>query len=403
MGQYDSWDNLTNFLKENPDNFEQELLKPPYYVKVKRHPQRPNLVMFNYDHYESDFTNPIVRCCRGSVYNITKDGTVKPFVMPFFKFANYGEAGADKINWDAKVHVRDKLNGTLLVMVKEADGHNFWVTNGSFDINEEVKDFFSQENEKLPVPYKLTSLRDYALRCHEEEIKNLPADWTFMFEFISPYRRIIVPYNKTKLYFLGCRDPEGREYTPEWASENFSLTFETPYIFPLKNMDAVLSYCEMIDTDDREGVVVQDKHFNRIKVKTEHYSGIHYLLSSEILPDDKIFKAVKNGTIEEAAAKSPGIRPKADEITAEWTTFKKIMAALCKKSIAYYQKCLQDYPDKDTALMHYKAAVNYKFQPFAAFLMEIIKETPNPDAIFNEIEYKDFKYSWLPAANKIRK
>ena len=57
MGQYDSWDYLTNFIRKNPDTFEEELAKPPYSVKVKRLPDRPNLVMFKYSQFDSDFTN----------------------------------------------------------------------------------------------------------------------------------------------------------------------------------------------------------------------------------------------------------------------------------------------------------------------------------------------------------
>ena len=87
MGQYDSWDYLTNFLKKNLNNFEEELAKAPYSVKVKRHPDRPNLVIFKYSQFESDFTNPVVRCCRGSVYDIREDGTVRPYLTPFFKFS----------------------------------------------------------------------------------------------------------------------------------------------------------------------------------------------------------------------------------------------------------------------------------------------------------------------------
>ena len=138
MGQYDSWDYLTNFLRKNQDNFEEELAKAPYSVKVKRHPDRPNLVMFRYSQFESDFTNPVVRCCRGSVYDIREDGTVKPYLMPFFKFSNYGENGADPIDWNGTLYVRDKLDGSLLKLLKESGGNDLWTTNGSFDLNIEV-------------------------------------------------------------------------------------------------------------------------------------------------------------------------------------------------------------------------------------------------------------------------
>jgi len=231
MGQYDSWEYLTNFIKKNPSSFETELAKSPYAVKVKRHPERNNLVMFKYSQFESDFTNPIVRCSRGSVYDIRKDGTVRPYLMPFFKFMNYGENGADPIDWNSTLYVRDKLDGSLLKFLKEPDGNDLWTTNGSFDIHAEVYEQIPAETEeKLPPPYTFATLRDYALRGHEEEIKHLPAGWTFMFELTSPYNRIIVPYRETKLFFLGCRDPQGIEHTPEWATNTFGMSFATPKI-----------------------------------------------------------------------------------------------------------------------------------------------------------------------------
>jgi hypothetical protein len=126
MGQYDNWDYLTNFIQKNMDSFETELAKPPYVVKVKRHPDRPNLVMFKYSQFESDFSNSIVRCCRGSVYDIREDGTVKPYLMPFFKFTNYGENSADPIDWNHTLYVRDKLDGSLLKLLKEPEnGRNY--------------------------------------------------------------------------------------------------------------------------------------------------------------------------------------------------------------------------------------------------------------------------------------
>jgi hypothetical protein len=138
-------------IKNHPTTFESELAKPPYVVKVRRHPVRPNLFMFKYSQFESDFTNPIVRCSRGSVYDIREDGTVKPYLMPFFKFMNYGENGADPIDWSKTLYVRDKLDGSLLKLLKEPDGNDLWTTNGSFDMHVDVFELIPAEtDEKLP-------------------------------------------------------------------------------------------------------------------------------------------------------------------------------------------------------------------------------------------------------------
>ncbi|MCL2181085.1 MAG: hypothetical protein FWB83_08155 [Treponema sp.] len=402
MGQYDSWDYLTNFILKHPDNFEEELAGPPYFVKVKHHPSRPNLVMFRYSQFGSDFTNPIVRCCRGSVYDIRKDGYVKPYLMPFFKFNNYGESSADPIDWNSPLFVRDKLDGSLLKLLKEADGGDLWTTNGSFDLGVEVPEFINTENdENLQPPYTFASLRNYALRGHEEEIKRLPALWVFMFELTSPYNRIIVPYRETKLYLLGCRDPEGNEHTPEWASENFGLTFATPEVFALKNIDAVLFYCETVDTDEKEGVVIQDINFNRVKIKTDHYRSLFYLKGEDNFSDSRIFEAIKQGSIDDAIVAWPEIQPRTDYITREWIGFTSAVTALCKKGISFYNECLKECSDQKEAKKRFALHVMEKQKTFSTFLFEAVKENADLETLFNKIDYKELKSSWLPAAELI--
>ena len=399
MGQYDSWDYLTNFIKKNLDIFEAELAKAPYAVKVKRHESRPNLVMFKYSQFESDFTNPVVRCCRGSVYDIREDGTVKPYLLPFFKFANFGESGADPIDWNHTLYVRDKLDGSLLKLLKEPGGNDLWTTNGSFDLNVEIPELYPAETEEqLPPPYTFASLRDYALRGHEEEIKRLPEDWTFLFELISPYNKIIVPYRETKLIFLGCRDPKGVEHTPEWATDAFALSFATPKIYPLKNLDEVIAYCKSIDTNDREGVVVQDENFNRIKIKSDHYRSLFFLKGEDHFSDDRIFAAIKQESIDDALAAWPEIRPRTEEIIAEWVGFRNAVSELCGKAAAYYRSCRNDCAgDPKEAKKRYAFYVLEKHKPLSTFFFEAVKENADLETLFNKIEYKELKNFWIPA------
>ena len=398
MGQYDSWDYLTNFIKKNINNFQEELAKPPYAVKTKQHAVMTNLYMFKYSQFESDFTNPVVRCCRGSVYDIHEVGTVKPLLMPFFKFANYGEAGADPIDWNNGLYVREKLDGSLIKLIKLTSG-DLWTTNGSFEIGTEVPELYPVDNdENLPPPYTFASLRDYALRGHEQQIKTLPELWTFMFELTSPYNKIIVPYRETKLTLLGCRDPQGMEHTPEWAVENFGLTFDTPKIYPLKNIDDVVSYCKSINTNDREGVVVQDGNFNRIKIKSEHYRGLSALKGEDNFSDERLFTAIKEGWIDDALAGWPEIKKRTDEIIAEWVDFRHRVITLCKKAEGYYQARKTEFPDDPKeAKKRYALFVMGKLQPFSTFLFETIKENGDIEPVFNKIGYKELKSRWIPA------
>jgi len=397
MGQNDSWGYLTEFLNKYPDSFEEELSKPPFCVKTKRHPTRPNLVLFKYSQFESDFTNPIVRSCRGSVYKIQPDKTAQPYLMPFFKFMNYGENGADPIDWNSTLYVREKLDGSLLKLLKEANGNDLWTTNGSFDISVEVPEQFNAENdEDLKPPYTFAKLRDYALRGHEEEIKRLPTGWTFMFELTSPYNRIVVPYKETKLYLLGCCDQFGIERTPEWVAENMGLSFETPKIYQLNSIDEVIEYCNSVDTNDREGVVIQDVNFNRIKIKTEHYRSLHLLKGEDNFSDSRIFDSIKTESIDDAVAAWPEIRQRVDEITAEWISFRNEVNVLCKTGTEYFKKCQIEYPDPKEAKKQYAMFVMNQYKAFSAFLFDAVKENSDIEILYNKIDYKELKNHWIP-------
>lgn len=402
MGQYDSWDYLTHFIQKNPDTFTAELSKPPYSIKVTRHPDRPHLVMFKYHQFESDFSNPIVRCCRGSVYDICGD-TVRPYLMPFFKFSNYGEPGADPIDWNHTVYVRDKLDGSLLKLLKEPSGADLWTTNGSFDTAVAIPEPYPAETEEqLPPPHTFASLRDYALKGHEDAVKNLPRGWTFLFELTSPYNKIIVPYRKTKLTLLGCRDDRGQEHTPEWAQEAFGLAFETPTVYPLASIDAVIRYCASIDANDREGVVVQDAYFNRVKIKAEHYLSLAHLKGDDHFSDERIFIAMKQGSIDDALGAWPEIRPRTEEILHEWRSFKKRVLMLCEKAAEYYETCRHTSEgNPKQAKKQYAQFVLQRYGVFSSFLFEAIKEAGAVESLFDRITYTELKSRWLPALEAV--
>jgi hypothetical protein len=284
--------------------------------------------------------------------------------------------------------------------MKEPDGNDLWTTNGSFEVGVEIPEFYpAMTDEKLTPPYTFASLRDYALQGHEEEIKRLPPLWTFMFELTSPYNKIIVPYRETKLTLLGCRDPQGIEHTPEWAVKNFALSFETPKIYPLKNIDEVIAYCQSVNTNDREGVVVQDEYFNRIKIKTDHYRSLFFLKGEDHFSDERIFTSIKKGSIDDALAAWPEIRPRTEEIIAEWVSFRNNVTGLCKKTASFYQKCKEEFADDPKeAKKRYAMFVLGNYQPFSTFLFETIKENADLENIFDKIEYKELRSHWIPAA-----
>jgi hypothetical protein len=169
-------------------------------------------------------------------------------------------------------------------------------------------------------------------------------------------------------------------------------------VYPFKNLDEVIAYCRSIDTNDREGVVVQDRNFNRIKIKTDHYRSLSFLKGEDHFSDERIFEAIKQESIDDALAAWPEIRPRMEEIIAEWVGFRKAVEALCEKASAYYQECKRDCADDPKeAKKRYAMFVLEKYKILSTFLFDAIKENADPEHIFQRIEYKELKSYWIPA------
>ena len=95
---------IVKFIKQN-ENWQELLANPPYCLKIK---QEGQFFLFYYNQLSSDFTNEIVKECRGVILDST-DWTVARYA--FKKFFNADEPNCDvKIDWASAV-VSEKIDG----------------------------------------------------------------------------------------------------------------------------------------------------------------------------------------------------------------------------------------------------------------------------------------------------
>lgn len=99
---------------------------------------------------------------------------------------------------------------------------------------------------------------------------NLNKDYTYMFELVSPYNRIVVPYNDIKIYHIGTRNNNTLEEL------EFDLGIDKPKQYDLKNIPEIINAASILPFD-QEGYVVVDKDYNRNKIKSPAYLSVHYL------------------------------------------------------------------------------------------------------------------------------
>ena len=115
-------------LMNNNLDWEEILSNPPYSITIKRD---GGYILLKYNQFLSDFSNPIVRECRGSIFYLRDDGLYECVCRAFDKFGNYGEEYTDEIDWST-AQVQEKVDGSL---IKVFYHNNSWhvATNGTIN------------------------------------------------------------------------------------------------------------------------------------------------------------------------------------------------------------------------------------------------------------------------------
>lgn len=295
---------LIKFIKEN-SNWREKLLKKPYALKnIVDVPYNKNWFMFNYNLFESELSNPVVKACRGTILEISDDrSVVKPVCLPYYKFFNVHDPNEDKIDWDTAV-TYDKCDGQLIKMFKY-NGQNYWCTNGSPNVEtplDYTDDKITNYKELLEAAILKRTLdklapsanreaysyvgKDGAWHIHMDNpngdyptswVSRIPDGWTLMFELTSPFNRIIVDYKDIKLWFHGARDAEGFEHKPDEIADMYGIPYDIPKSYSFKNMDKAFEAIKDWNGLENEGLVVCDADFHRVKVKCDDYLKIKFV------------------------------------------------------------------------------------------------------------------------------
>lgn len=266
------------------DNWEELLTAEPYYLKISRD---DGYILFKYNQVLSDFSIPLVREARGIIF---RESDWECVCHPFNKFGNYGESYCPNIDWGI-ASVQEKIDGSLI---------KFWHDNGwHISTNGTIDAFKANLND---VKYQnFGQLVIDAIRNvfpNEYDFFNmLDPKCTYMFELVSPYNRIVIPYEEIKLYFLGIRDmDDGEEWNPE--ESDLFMFFSIPKRYPLHSLKDVQNAANALPWD-QEGYVVCDANFNRVKIKSPSYVMAHYARNNNTINIERLVQIVLDGEQEE--------------------------------------------------------------------------------------------------------
>lgn len=267
------------------DNWEELLTAEPYCLKISRDGE---YIMFKYNQLFSDFNIHLVREARGIIF---RESDWECVCHPFDKFGNYGEEYCPEINWKT-ASVQEKIDGSLIKFWYDRGWHIS--TNGTIDaFKANLNDIKYQNFGQLV----LEAVHKVFVDEHEF-FSMLSTKATYMFELVSPYNRVVIPYDETQLYFLGARGrTSGVECDPE-IIDIILKHFQMPKRYHLHSLEDVQNAANILPWN-QEGYVVCDGSFNRIKIKSPSYVVAHYTRNNNTISTERLVRIILDGEQEE--------------------------------------------------------------------------------------------------------
>lgn len=227
-------------------------------------------VSFIYDQIAARDDDPVAQQCRGL---ILRDGTWDVVAYPFDRFFNLGQGAAAQIDW-ATARVEEKLDGTLLIVYWD-DRAGRWMC-GTRSMCEAHGVINSHAVTFAQLADACARGEGIGAASLHDLMEGLAADrgLTHMFELTGPHNRIVCEYRELSMTLLGARrlsdfaEINARQYAD-------ATGFTAVNTWPFTDLAALHAALADWSPLEREGVVVKDANFNRIKVKTAQYVAAH--------------------------------------------------------------------------------------------------------------------------------
>lgn len=279
---------IEKFIKEN-ENWKELIQQAPYFLKID---EDEDYVLIKYDMINSDFTQEIVNECRGIIID---KHTNKAHALSFKKFFNIQEELHADIDWKT-ARVQEKVDGSKILYWYNEYKNEWQVsTSGTLDAYKaQVNDSgitFGQLFDAALLNSINAGITDFEKLHTFDEM--LGKQYCYTFELVSPESRIVVPYKKTELYFIGVRNiVDFKELRPTQLI--LSDLIKTPKSYPLHTLEDCLKATEKMGFDE-EGFVVVDDNWNRVKIKSPEYVLAHHARANGATSISRVLEMIENG------------------------------------------------------------------------------------------------------------
>ena len=250
--------------------------------------------LFNYRlATNTDFEKKFAKELRGICFVFNKDGSLfKRYLLldKFFNLNQTKETAFDAVkNYEIK-SVNNKEDGSLATFVKLPNGRVIAKSKMGFDNDQAIA---------INVIYKSNSvLRELVNFCLDAEI--IP-----VFEYVSPFNRIVLKYKNDELILLKIRcNLTGRYYEINNLPDQFNEIKKAPVDNPYKNLEELVEFVS--NQVEREGVVVHckdelGKDF-LFKVKTKWYIALHSLYTQDLNRENILIDYILNEKVDDLLA-----------------------------------------------------------------------------------------------------
>ena len=298
--------------------------------------------IFQFGDLAVDFTDEAMKECRGLIVKETEKG-YEIVCRPFKKWFNYQEPLADDIDWSS-ARVQEKVDGSLVKLWHDDGWH--WSTMGTIDANDAEISNMANLTFK-DVIKKADNYKDI-------DFDKLDKSLTYLFELVSPYNQIVIKYDKPHLYHLGTRSRTGEEF-------DLDIGIEKPREYALQSLEDCINAAEALNENavTKEGYVVVDKNWNRIKIKSPKYILYHRIWNNGAVKADDIISIIKDGKMREAMESYPLLR----EELLKWNYAMAKFEYEIETEIRKGRQVYEEFQDRSAAAKFIK---EFK-HPFAGF------------------------------------
>lgn len=258
---------------------------------------RDGFIIAKYLHGGIDFTKFHNRLCKGLVFDKYGELVLVGFENFFNyeqlkEYQSYNDDFKNKFNEleDGIYTCYEKLDGTMLIL-------------GVYK-----NEFIVSSSSSISTDYSLNALKFFNSLENTKEIKDylINRNSCLVFEYISPYNKIVVDYNKEDYVLLG----EVSKDTCQTIELKNNFGFNQPKLFRI-NLEKIIEFQRNNNT--LEGLIVFNQYNKRIKCKTdwwfkEHYKSLNFIQNKLTKRNVRLcLEFIKNDTIDDVYSNQPKV------------------------------------------------------------------------------------------------